>query len=527
MPQQKYITKNGVLIKNPDYVPEGAPKTAVIAQAVSSSDAPLAVVSSMSDIMQASEIQQMNCGIPVPLASGTDTAISMMQDDFILEKFRSPVVVDGGEILDKISEIFAVYEVPLGMLNKLLRLSVDEINLDFLVDDSSSMGTNTDVNAIDATEPVKTMIREKLRREPAPNEKMTRIQEAEDRLHIMVGILAYIPVPLMQIRFLNSPRVISLSRNGAETPEQFKMRAHTEIRDAFKSLTLVPYTPLFGPLKAGFELPGKWCHYVFNDGEPNRGGNVAEVVRLISQRGNPKDHALTLISCTNNDTETEWMKEVDSAPYVAEIDDFRSEAMEVSRKQGAGFALTRGLWILAHILAATNPHDLDAMDENTPFTRFILENILGRQLNPEEYQYYFERNPNAELYVQEYPRFLNDKESSGLEIVPQSVRNQREANAGYRHGERPSGRPRANITHLLQPHTDAAKAMFAAPLALPIGMMIQQVAGMSMVPPPTYNQSMSDTTAYAGSVAPGYQFMPPPPSYNDSMLSSASAPQPK
>ena len=58
--------------------------------------------------------------------------------------------------------------------------------------------------------------------------------------------------------------------------------------------------------------------------------------------------------------------------------------------QGKAFPYSFGLHLVAQIVAAFNPHDLDAMDESLPFTKQVLDNLLGYQSSPEEYRYYFD-----------------------------------------------------------------------------------------------------------------------------------------
>ena len=58
--------------------------------------------------------------------------------------------------------------------------------------------------------------------------------------------------------------------------------------------------------------------------------------------------------------------------------------------QGKAFPYSFGLHLGAQIVAAFNPHDLDAMDESLPFTKQVLDNLLGYQSSPEEYRYYFD-----------------------------------------------------------------------------------------------------------------------------------------
>lgn len=160
MSEPKYITVNGVMKKNPKYIPEGT-STPPNSQSLNT----LAVVSSPEDVINASEIQAKNTGIVVPMSTSTSETFDMLQDADMLKKYKSQVPLDGGVLLDKIGQKFARYETPLGMVNKLMMLT--GYKLDFLIDDSGSMSSSTDVDALEATEPVKSVIREILGREPA------------------------------------------------------------------------------------------------------------------------------------------------------------------------------------------------------------------------------------------------------------------------------------------------------------------------------------------------------------------------
>ncbi|WP_454783357.1 hypothetical protein [Legionella sp. WA2022007384] len=479
MPQPKYITVNGVMKKNPKYASE--------VNTIPTAQKPLnaiAVVSSPDEIFEASEIQLQSAKMVVPMEATTSKTIEMLQKEETLQKYQSPTPLDGGEIIDKIGEKFTQYATPFGLINQLIALT--KYKLDFLIDDSGSMSNLTDVDALEASEPVKSAIRKSLGRAPYIGEKMTRLQEAEDRLHIMISILAYIPFEHIQIRFLNSRTPLILERKG-KTPGQFEEYAHKVIRERFASLDLGT-TPVADPLQAGFDYSGSWSHYLFNDGEPDEGGEA--IAQQIIKRKNPEDHPLTLISCTNRDEDTEWMKWVDGkAKFVAEVDDHKDELREVQRKQGEGFPYTRGIWILCQLVAAITP-DLDALDENLPLTNYSLSKILGRQLNPYEYQYYFERNPNAALYVNEYSRFL-EEEGFASQIISKTEQERREQWAGYVKGERPNI-PLANISSQLTPISAKAHQIFLEKYSA--NQLVQEL--------PTQLSSIS--------IAPHQAFMPSP-----------------
>ena len=106
---------------------------------------------------------------------------------------------------------------------------------------------------------------------------------------------------------------------------------------------------------------------------------------MLVQRPNPEGNPMTFISCTNEDAQVEWMKDAEEvAPYCSESDDFRDEANEVLRDQGAALPFSKGFHLIAQLVAAMNPDDLDAMDESVPFTKSVLDNLLGIVSNDED-----------------------------------------------------------------------------------------------------------------------------------------------
>jgi hypothetical protein len=311
---------------------------------------------------------------------------------------------------------------------------------------------------------------------------MTRWQEAENRLHILVDILGFVSFKFMTIRFLNAKNIINLSREG-KTIEQFKAEGHERIIQAFSTIDVKYKTPTHRVLTKAFEeaaqFPDPTMHYLFTDGVPSD-QPVEAVAQLILMRQFPERNPLTLMSCTDEDEEVEWMKQIEeSAPFTAEIDDYQDEKREVLHDQGTAFPYTRGFWIISSLVAAINPDDLDAMDENLPFSKFTLDDILGRTHTPEEYQYYFERNPHAPLYVDLYPALLNERRSS-RSMVSLADQHSREGRAGYVEGKRPNdsqqvptgimgtifGSHGADLTPYLLPHTQAASQAFSQGLVV-------------------------------------------------------------
>ncbi|CAE7702659.1 unnamed protein product [Symbiodinium microadriaticum] len=295
-------------------------------------------------------------------------------------------------------------------------------------------------------------------------------------MHIIVDILAYIPTKQIVISFLNARNVITLSRDG-HSIESFKAEAHSSLSNAFSTIEVKYKTPTFRVLSEAFEaaaaFPDPTAHYLLTDGVPSD-QPAAAVAQLIATRASPSRNPLTLMSCTNEDSEVEWMKQIEeTAPFVSELDDYHDEKAEVMGDQGSAFPYTKGFWIVSLLVASINPEDLDAIDENLPFSKYTLDDLLGRTHTPQEYQFYFERNPHAPIYVDLYPRFLNEP-CPGRAIVTKEEQAHREKKGHYVDGKPPpSGRGggvfsffrhhgTTDIGPQLQPHTDTATAAHRA-----------------------------------------------------------------
>jgi len=358
---------NGVMKMNPAYKrwKDAESGAMPVANAVAANPNALAVVSNMEDHMKLNE----DLGTNVPLAESTDATIEMMQEPEIsMEAGMNP-----DEMVDQLGAILGKYEVPMGLMNKLMMLS-EYASLEFIIDDSGSMQMNSDtVN-------------------PVTRKLNTRWQEAHQRLKEMVEILAYVPFNQIGLEFLNRKDRVTLKRNGM-SPENFLRGAIEQIDTQF-ARGPSGTTPALEKLQESF-LRGQGvsiARYFFGDGLPNGGRRaISEIVRIIKNRPEPSLNPVTFLSCTNEDEAVEWMKDCEEvAPYCSESDDFGDESREVLEDQGEALPYTRGFWLVCQLVAAMNPDDLDAMDESVPFTKLTLDNLLGIQHNEESYRYYFD-----------------------------------------------------------------------------------------------------------------------------------------
>jgi len=275
-------------------------------------------------------------------------------------------------MVDELGAVLNKYEVPMGLMNKLMMLSEFDY-LEFMVDDSGSMTLPSDT--ID----------------PVTNRISTRWQEAQRRLKEMIEILAYVPFSEIIVCFLNRTDTLHFVRQG-RNPKAFLADAYREIDAAF-ARGASGSTPFLEKLQESFVRGANRsvARYFFGDGVPN-GGNPAkaEVVKILCTRQNPEGNPMTFLSCTNEDEQVEWMKDTEElAPYCSESDDFQDEANEVLKDQGAALPYSYGFYLVSCLVAAMNPDDLDAMDESVPLTKATLDNLLGIENSPENYKHYF------------------------------------------------------------------------------------------------------------------------------------------
>lgn len=460
---QKFITIDGCLRKNPNYIPPAgtaAPKPTTLLVP----DKAFTVVSTTDDLT--------NENNRIPIAPNTNNTMMQMMSPEYVKRFdlgENPTV-DGGDMLEGVSRIFDEYETPIGLISKLMELL--EYRLNFIIDDSGSMATISNIPIEQASPAMqgkfKWQIENGKRRPPT----MTRWEEAEDRLHIMIDILAYIPTQPIKIRFLNRANPIELNHKGL-TPAQFAQDAHQKIFQAFAQGP-ASTTPMKKKLIESFNEANqnrcKTMHYLFTDGVPDE--DVEDIKKLILTRNSgltdPNQlrmvaalNPFTFVSTTSVDADVAWGKDLDElGPFIAEVDDFLAERKEVFEAHGPTFPFSRGLWMLCLILAAINPFDLDAIDsKKAPFSRKTLSEIMGRILSEQEMMRYLETNPNAAPFKSLFGRFINEN-ATGLDIVegknsqqsysqtssgysqPQQSAPQQQTQAGY-YGQQPTAQSQA------------------------------------------------------------------------------------
>lgn len=347
----------------------------------------LAVVSRVKD-MEAAGAQ---------LTDKTIASLETMQSAAYVAKFK--VSKPMPTLADQIGEQFKRYNIPLGLVNDLIQAR--EFIEEFLIDDSSSMEAVTDVPFAEASEYVK--------HKQGSNPNMTRWQEAEDRIHIAIDLISCVPTNGILMTSLNGRR-IQLEQAG-RTPEEFREYAHALV-SAFFAAPPTGGTPSHAAVSARLKMAGPRSTMFVTDGEA-QDAKFEQMLELFRDRANPARYPFVIATCTGNKKFSEEMEQIDKeAPFVAAIDDFKSESAQVLEKQGPGLQYSRGQWVLSHLVGAISQHYLDALDERMPITKYTLETVNGRKLTMAEYDLYFSQHPmvKAKLFSTKnktiYPEFL-------------------------------------------------------------------------------------------------------------------------
>jgi hypothetical protein len=269
---------------------------------------------------------------------------------------------------DSLCNLFVKFEIPRGMVFKLLSLS--GFRLHFIIDDSGSMTYDSD--ALDDR-----------------GKRMTRWKEVQARLLKMFEVLQWIPTQGIIMTFMNRPDVVEFQDIRSSNHQAFLADAVSKINTVFQRGPSGS-TPTLQTLRAAFGRAGDspTTFYLFTDGVPN--GGPSAVAQFVQTRANPHRFPLTFCSCTDQDGEAEWMKEVEEkALACAELDDYLSEKREVEKDQGKAFPYSWGMWLICNLCAALHPDDLDALDENVPLTKACFDNLVGYITDDSEYDAYF------------------------------------------------------------------------------------------------------------------------------------------
>lgn len=392
----KYVVVNGLMKKIE--VDSSGNQIGTTAQTSTSSSTPastladpnkaLTFTSNFDDASKAAE------AVGTSMAPSTITALNTVQSQEFLNKFGNSQVA-GDAIYHLMNQIFTKIQAPIGLANKLLILQGFNINIK--IDDSGSMSGE-------------------------------RWNQAYQRLLEMMDILQVVPTGPVTLSFLDRSAKITISRYG-KTPAQFYAEVSQWLGTQFRTAP-GGGTPIYNNVKSMLRNSrGNTAHYIITDGVPTGYGNeredtereIRDVKNLILGRGNAQANPITLMCCSTNPLDTEWMHEVEEiacmpgygqqaqAPgFVAALQNFDAERLEVLNDQGTRIPYSRSVWLICSLVAALFPNDLDALDQHAPLCKTILDDcFLGYKSTITQYTDYFENHPNAPyLFAEDFQAFV-------------------------------------------------------------------------------------------------------------------------
>lgn len=339
----------------------------------------------------------------------TRQAMDAMQLPGYLDLYEAKDAISGPDFMDMLTRFMEKHHIPMGML-KLLNGKIKEYDFWFLIDDSTSMTNLTDIRKKDASEHMQAVSHPSNRNQPC----LTRWEEVQNRLHLLVDLLSCLPQIKITFSFMNREDTATF-QNRYRTPFECKDQLHSLINTLFLEEPL-GNTPTYKALEKVFEQskdhPTHIC--LFTDGVPFSGDftdnykHIQCVKDLITGRDSPDLFPVTLMSCTSKDQDVDWLKKLEAiAPFCAELDDYLSELKEVNNKQGKGFKLfTPGFYLMCSLIAAIDPNKLDALDEKKPLTRKTMNELRGTDYSKEEYLNYFKNHPQYPRYKRLQSQFL-------------------------------------------------------------------------------------------------------------------------
>ncbi len=242
--------------------------------------------------------------------------------------------------------------------------------LHFIIDNSISMDTRDGIM------------------HPFYRTKLTRLEEAVYRLSNVADLLAHIPVKGIKIESF-SVKFPPIDTRGTPAGVAMQMKSCLE-RILLEERE--PSTPLYPAMEKIVRESERSPNsppriiYVFNDGEPNKGGTKDRIFKLLRNRQAERS-PVCLVACTEVRSAVKWMNEADEQPNVHVVDDFQAEKQEVLKHQGSNFPFTEGFYLMSTLLGPIDPL-FDKADENHIFDHTDFQEICGRKISLHEYEQY-------------------------------------------------------------------------------------------------------------------------------------------
>lgn len=353
VPENKYRLVKGVLRYSPRYLKIFQKKGGSYAGCPT--ERALAYVSDAEDFRVANSMAKKNGTPACQLTSETSQNIASFASGDLFDaagmQCTSPKKRTAG-LLKRLKK----YKAPVGMVNRLEEISGR--TLIFVVDDSTEM--NLCSNG------------QKGRR------RMTRWRESEFRLKRLMEIVAYMPVPRVEIAFFNRPEHVVITRRSC-IPRKFYQEASKHISKAFAIAPLGETSAYESVQEILKRASGK-------------GPSALYLLSTIAGAGGPfvRQRTYEMISSTaaEEDIQTSYLFKgpscADCEPLFDDIaPEFDTAQESASATHGASLPYTFGMWLVDQLTGHTSSSLTECATSQQE-----LENIVGVHLTPQIYHDY-------------------------------------------------------------------------------------------------------------------------------------------
>lgn len=278
--------------------------------------------------------------------------------------------------LDDLCEEMAI---PFGLINKMFALANAE-QIEFIIDDSGSMtfeippGMASDNN----------------------HHSNSRWQFTKSQLADFLAILSLLPIPKITISFLNDQQVLHVNRCLTETgtvepPAAFRQRTNEQLEQLFNR-TPRGTTPIHQALQRSLREnhPGESvCRYLLCDGQPTNGPDEIEAItHLLRTRQDAEDNPISFLN-VGESTNTAWCYDVtNDNGFSAAVGHYGESSQLARQNQGNGLPFSRGVHLIKQLLQAQFENELGALEGPSLLSKTDLDNFLGYETSPAEYQQY-------------------------------------------------------------------------------------------------------------------------------------------
>ena len=374
-PPQKFIADaNGIRHRNPEW----RSGDAAAVEATGCTDAVPAMPSYAQAMPVISSIDELQSFLADTAVAATYGAFGSTPAD---AETASELGIAPDRVQAELGRVFAKYEIPFGLLQKLQCLgNFDRIEM--LIDDGFLMGGKFIGGA-----PVDR------------GQALSPWEMVLQRLKQFVELTAYVRTPAMHLHFTNRPeQPVNLRRTQGEAPDAYVKRVFERLDDIFTK-----HAPKSGHTNAAEVIAEslkvhperRVLRYFFTSTQGGMGifpsNSASTVGGILAARSHPERNPFTILSNARpGETRGDWIKIAQQmAPVCANVAPYEREYAAIVEIHGPVFPYTYGMHLISQLVSAFDVEGLRLLHDDVPLTKPTLDSLLGYVTPFPEYDRYF------------------------------------------------------------------------------------------------------------------------------------------